>query len=144
MLPNQADLFRSQAVYQWPANGPGALTHQTGGRWWRARSAPVLSASWVSVPAEAELDERMQLYWLHPSPLTRADNELRRLVAASINVETCRWWVSWVGMVGRENRPWSRGQSTDIESAKVDCLARIMRVAGYHLQRSALEAADAA
>lgn len=136
---SQGDLFRSQAVYRWPANGPGALTHKTRGRWWRARSAPVLSASWVSVPASSQLDERMQLYWLHPSPLTRADNEARRLVAASINVDTCRWWVSWVGMVGRDNWPWSRGQSQDIEAAKGDTLGRLFRMAGYHLQRSALE-----
>jgi len=132
MQPDQIDLFRSQAVYRWPAIGPGVMTHQTQDRYWRARVAPVLACRWVEVPATAELDRRLVRVWRHPSPLTRAENEVREMVAASINLSTLGWWVSWPVLVGSVGGSWSRGRSESVEAAQDDAMKQLLRRAGYH------------
>jgi len=132
MLHSQADIFRSQAVYRWPATGPGVMTHQTQGRYWRARVAPVLGSDWVRVPATVELESRLVRVWRHPSPLTRGQNEVREMVAASINLSTLRWWVSWPVLVGSAAGSWSRGQSASVEAAQADAMQQLRRRAGYH------------
>lgn len=143
---SQGDLFRSQAVYKWPCSGPGDKTHaedRIAYRFWRTRSAPHLSASWVIEMEDhsqvgAFEDERIRLYWTHPSPITRADNENERYLAVSINPESCAWIVQFIPIVGVTGWPWSRGKSDSIEGAKKDSLSRLMRLAGYHLHPEAL------
>jgi hypothetical protein len=88
-------------------------------------------------------DERLRLYWTHPSPNTRAENELQRSVAVSINPECCVWTVRFIPLVGVTGWPWSRGQSESLQAAKNDALARLMRLAGYHLHPEALRVNDA-
>jgi len=148
----QRDLFRSQAVYKWPCTAAGDHTHEEDRlayRFWRARSAPHLSASWVvemedHSQVDVFEDERLRLYWTHPSPITRAENEHERWLAVSINTECYAWIVRFIPLVGVTGWPWSRGQSDSIESAKRDSLARLLRLAGYHLHPEALELTDAA
>jgi len=143
---NQGDLFRSQAVYKWPCSSSGDKTHEEDRlayQFWRARSAPLLSSSWETVwldhtQVDVFEDERLQLYWRHPSPITRAENECERWLAVSINIECYAWIVQFIPLVGVTGWPWSRGQSDSLEAAKRDSLARLMRLAGYHLHPEAL------
>ncbi len=83
-------------------------------------------------------DERLRLYWRHPSPNTRGENEVDRQLAVSVNPESFRWSVFFVPLVGVAGWPWSRGESASLENAKRDSMARLMRIAGYHLQPTAL------
>jgi len=147
----QCDLFRSQAVYKWPCRGPGDKTHEDDRlayRFWRARSAPLLSSDWsLEMDDHSQSgvfeDKRLRLYWNHPNPITRAQNERERWLAVSINPECFAWIVRFIPLVGVTGWPWSKGQSDSLEAAKRDALARLMRVAGYHLHPEALEITDA-
>ena len=146
----QLDIFQSQAVYKWPCTAAGDHTHEDDRlayRFWRARSAPLLSSCWKTVLIDNTQsgvleDERLQLYWQHPAPITRADNELDKWVAVSINPDCCAWTVRFIPLVGVTGWPWSRGRSDSLGAAKRDALARLMRLAGYHLSPAALALAQ--
>ena len=147
----QCDLFRSQAVYKWPCTAAGDRTHEDDRlayKYWRARPAPQLSASWETVMIDHSQsgvveDERIRLHWRHPRPITRAENEMDSWIAVSINPECFAWTVHYIPLVGVTGWPWSRGRSDSLEAAKRDALARLMRLSGYHLHPESLEITDA-
>lgn len=140
----QIDMFNDRAVFAWPCTGPGPLTHLDISRngikhYWRAHRAPILSARWAMLPVYG--DDRLQLHWRHPSPNTRGENERDRIVAASINPDGFYWSVRFVPLAGTDRHwAWSGGQSTSMEAAKIDTLARLHRMVGYHMART--EVAD--
>ena len=130
MTGAQVGLFGS-VVYKWPCRWAGARSRPAYPpdaalrSCYRARSRPVLSQRWV-LRAASEGTQRLELHWLHPSPLTRADYEYDRVVAVSINPDGCRWTVRWLVPVNRDGfSPWSHGQSTGLEAAKADTLTRL-------------------
>ena len=141
-LSAQLGLFSNADLFAWPCTGPGPLTHLDVSKrqikhYWRARQAPILSTSWrlaKTVYPAGTFHEGYLLYWRHPSPLTRGDNELDQMRAAWINPDTLKWYVNFVPMIG-SGAHWagSRGQSESLEAAQADCLKRLRRMAGFSL-----------
>jgi len=126
----QLDLFTDSRIYRWPCLGPGpGVRRYTGpvGGWWRALPRPVLSG-WHE--EHTEHGPMLRRHWLHPRPAGRPQQEIDRTTAASLNLDTLRWWAQCVPTIDEPARwgSYCRGEAGSREQAVRDADAALRRM----------------